>query len=402
MSTAIRYDPLTAEMLADPYPVLHQLREQEPVHRSEAIGGWVLTRYDDVLAALRDPRLSADRIRPYLYQLSDEERARQSAIAHLALWMVFTDPPDHTRLRALITKAFTPRVVEGLRSSIQAVVDELLDAVAPRGGMDAIAEFAYPLPATVIARMLGAPRRDLERFKEWSAGLAEFVGGALGAAARREHAQRCLTELTEYFRGVIAARRAAPRDDLISALTAVRDEGDRLSEDELIATCVLLLFAGHETTTNLIGSGLLALLRHPDQLALLREDPSLIEDAVEEFLRYEAPVQATARVALADIELRGTVIPKGHRVFPLLTAASRDPEQFPEPDRLEITRAPNRHLAFGYGIHFCVGAPLARLEAQVAIPTLLRRLPDLRLADEVPVWKETFLLRGLQRLAVTA
>ena len=400
MSTAIRYDPLTPEMLADPYPVLHQLRAQEPVHYCETIGGWVLTRYDDVLAALRDPRLSADRIRPYLRRLSDEERARQSAIATLADWMVFTDPPDHTRLRALVTKAFTPRVVEGLRGSIQQVVNELLDAVQTDGEMDAIADFAYPLPATVIARMLGVPPEDRDKFRAWSDGLAEFVGGALGAAERREHAQQCLTELTEYFGGVIAERRAAPRDDLMTALIAARDEGDKLSEDELIATCVLLLFAGHETTTNLIGSGLLALLRNREQLEMLRDDPALIDDAVEEFLRYDSPVQAAARVTLEDIEIRGTTIAKGQRVFPLITAASRDPAQFPDPDRLDITREPNRHLAFGYGIHFCVGAPLARLEAQLAIPTLLRRMPDLCLLTDEPPWKQTFLLRGLQSLPV--
>lgn len=400
MSTALRFDPLTPEMLADPYPVLRQLREQEPVHRSDAIGGWVLTRYDDVLAALRDPRLSADRITPYMNRLTEEKRAQQSAIGSLGHWMVFTDPPDHTRLRSLVTKAFTPRVVEGLRGYIQQVVDELLDAVQARGEMDVIADFAYPLPATVIATMIGAPPEDRDKFREWSDGLAEFVGGALGASDRREHAQQCLSELSAYFREIIEQRRAHPRDDLMSGLIAAHDAQDKLTEDELVATCVLLRFAGHETTTNLIGSGLLALLRTPEQLSLLREDPSLIVSAVEEFLRYDGPVQAAARVALESVEVSGTVIPKGHRVFPLLTAADRDPAHFAEPDRLEITREPNRHLAFGYGIHFCIGAPLARLEAQLAINTLLRRAPELRLSDDEPAWKETFLLRGLKSLAV--
>jgi pimeloyl-[acyl-carrier protein] synthase len=400
MSTAVQYDPLTPAMLADPYPVLHRLREEEPVHRSDVIGGWVLTRYDDVLAALRDPRLSADRITPYMNRLSDEARARQSAIGSLALWMVFSDPPDHTRLRALVTRAFTPRVVEGLRGSIQEVVDDLLDAVRPRGAMDVIADFAYPLPATVIAKMIGVPPEDRDRFREWSDGLAAFVGGALGAADRREHAQRCLTDLTAYFRGVVAQRRSQPRDDLITALIAARDTGDALSEDELVATCVLLLFAGHETTTNLIGSGVLGLLRHPDQFQRLRTDPALIGSAVEEFLRFDSPVQAAARVTLEEIEVGGVRIPRGQRVFPLITAADRDPAQFPEPDRLDLAREPNRHLAFGYGIHFCLGAPLARLEAQIAIPTLLRRMPALRLGAAPPVWKETFLLRGLRSLPV--
>ena len=400
MSTAIRYDPLTPEMLADPYPVPHQLREQEPVHRSDAIGGWVLTRYDDVLAALRDPRLSADRITPYMNRLSEERRAHQSAIGSLGHWMVFTDPPDHTRLRSLVMKAFTPRVVEGLRGYVQQVVDELLDAVQTRGEMDVIADFAYPLPATVIATMIGAPPEDRDKFREWSDGLAEFVGGALGASDRREHAQRCLGELTAYFHRIVEQRRAAPRDDLISGLIAARDEGEKLSEEELVATCVLLLFAGHETTTNLIGSGLLALLRNPDQLRMLRDDPSLIQGAVEEFLRYDGPVQAAARVVLEEIEVGGVRIGKGERVFPLITAADRDPAHFPEPDSLDITRRENRHLAFGYGIHFCIGAPLARLEAQIALKTLLRRMSNLRLQTDAPPWKETFLLRGLKALPV--
>lgn len=393
------FNPADPATIADPYPALARLRAEEPVAWSDVLGGWMLTRYDDVIAALRDPRLSSDRITPYVARMSAEERQRYGAVATLAQWMVFTDAPDHTRLRGLVTRAFTPRVVEGLRGQVQRVIDGLLDHVAGRESFDLIHEFAFPLPATVIALMLGAPESDRERFKAWSNGLAELVGGAFGADERRTHAQRCLTELTAYFRVLVAERRSAPRDDLVSALIAARDDGDRLSEAELIATCVLLLFAGHETTTNLIGNGMLALFRTPAQLALLRERPRLAASAVEEFLRYDGSVSTAARVATEDIDLRGCHMRAGQRVFPMLISAARDPHQFPDPDRLDITRTPNRHLTFGFGAHFCVGAPLARLEGTLAFTSLLARYPGLRPAGE-PTWRETFLLRGVTSLPV--
>jgi len=392
----IQFNPMDPAFVADPYPTYHRLRAEDPVHHSP-LGFWVLTRYDDVIAALRDPRLAKEAIAAFV-------AARFGApVPALGVSMLDRDPPDHTRLRSLVSKAFTPRVVEGLRPRVQQIVDGLLDRVHGAGAMDLVEEFAYPIPVIVICEMLGVPVGDHERFKGWSLDIARGLDSVLlppdSDVPRRSIASR--NALAEYFRELIARRRAAPRPDMLSSLIAAEEAGDKLSESELLATCILLLIAGHETTVNLIGNGTLALLRHPDQLRRLRDDPGLIGSAVEELLRFDGPVQRTARIPSEDVVVGGQRIPKGEMVMPFIGAADRDPAQFREPDRLDLGRTDNRHIAFGWGIHFCLGAPLARLEGQIAINTLVRRLPKLALATETPEFRQSLTLRGLRSLPVT-
>jgi pimeloyl-[acyl-carrier protein] synthase len=390
---------LRPEVLADPYPFYHRLRSGDPVHWDDEF--WVLTRYAEVVAALHDPRLSKARMGWDVSDLPDREREVLTPLFRsLSQWMGFLDPPDHTRLRGLVNKAFTPRVVEGLRSHTQQIVDGVLDAARGAGSMDVVRDLAAPLPVIVIAEMLGLPVEDRERLKRWSDDLAAFVGRFDYPAEKLPQLARSLLELTAYLRGAAAERRGHPGNDLISRLLAAEEKGDVLDEDELIANCVLLLFAGHETTTDLIGNGLAALLRHPEQIEKLRADASLIGSAVEELLRYDCPVQLTVRLAREDIELGGKRISGGQTVTLMLGAANRDPAQFPEPDRLEVTRRENPHVAFGHGIHFCLGAALARLEGQIAIGTVLRRLPAIRLAADTLEWRPSHALRGLRSLPV--
>jgi len=393
---AVDFNPMDPAFLADPYPTYHRLRTEDPVHLSP-LGFWVLTRYDDVVAVLRDARYGKEAIPAFV-------AARfGSAIQPMALSMLDRDPPDHTRLRSLVSKAFTPRVVEGLRPRVQQIVDGLLARVASARSMDLIEQFAYPLPVNVICEMLGVPVEDHAQFKDWGLDVARGLDAIMLPAdsdvLRRAVAAR--HALTDYFRRLIAARRTTPRGDLLSALIAAEEAGDKLNENELLATCILLLIAGHETTVNLIGNGTLALLRHPEQLRRLREQPELIGSAVEELLRYDGPVQRTARIPSEDVKIGGKAIAKGEMVMPFVGAADRDPAQFPDPDRLDITRADNRHIAFGWGIHFCLGAPLARLEGQIAINTLVQRLPKLALATSRPVYRQSLTLRGLETLPVS-
>lgn len=394
----LHFNPMDPEFLADPYPMYHRLRAEDPVHHSP-LGFWVLTRYDDVVAALRDPRLVKEPIAAFV-----AARFGQAVPPGMGLSMLDRDPPDHTRLRSLVSRAFTPRVVEQLRPRVQTIVDGLLDRVAAKGSMDVIEEFAYPIPVIVICEMLGVPVADHERFKGWSLDLARGLD-AIMLPPESEVAQRSGVArhgLSAYFRELIAERRAAPREDLLSALIAAEEAGDRLSEHELLATCILLLVAGHETTVNLIGNGTLALLRHPDQLCRLRDDPGLIGTAVEELLRYDGPVQRTARIPSEDVTIRGRTIAKGEMVMPFIGAADRDPAQFPDPDRLDLGRADNRHVAFGLGIHFCLGAPLARVEGQIALSSLVRRWSRLALAtSDPPEYRQSLTLRGLRTLPVT-
>ncbi|HET9856191.1 MAG TPA: cytochrome P450 [Methylomirabilota bacterium] len=394
----VQFNPMDPAFVADPYPTYHRLRAEDPVHHSP-LGFWVLTRYPDVMAMLRDPRLIKEPIAAFV-------AARFGMAAPppgLGLSMLDRDPPDHTRLRGLVSKAFTPKALERLRPHIQKIVDELLAGAAGKGQMDLIEEFAYPLPVRVICEMLGVPVRDHERFKVWGLDIARGLDAIMlppdSEVGRRSISGR--RALADYFRELIAERRAAPRDDMLSALIAAEEAGDKLNEEELLATCILLLVAGHETTVNLIGNGTLALLRHPDQLQKLRENPGLIGTAVEELLRFDGPVQRTARIPSEDLTIGGRTILKGEMVMPFLGAADRDPAQFPDPDRLDITRADNRHIAFGMGIHFCLGAPLARMEGQIAINTLLARLPKLALATEQPQFRQSLTLRGLQALPVS-
>jgi len=390
------FNPMDPEFLADPYPTYHRLRAEDPVYQSP-LGFWVLTRYDDVSAVLRDPRFIKEPLAALVAARFGAEVPRG-----VGLSMLDRDPPDHTRLRGLVSKAFTPRVVDGLRSRIQQIVDELITRVQAAGSMDVIEEFAYPIPVNVICEMLGVPLADHERFKGWSLDIARGLDSIWlppdSEVPRRSAASR--HGINDYFRGLIAQRRASPRGDLLSALIAAEEAGDKLNEEELLATCILLLIAGHETTVNLIGNGVLALLRNPGELKRLRETPGLIMTAVEELLRYDGPVQRTARVASAEATIGGRTIAKGEMVMPFIGAADRDPSQFPDPDRLDLTRADNRHIAFGWGIHFCLGAPLARVEGQIAIDALVRRLPRLELMTDAPEYRQSLTLRGLKTLPV--
>jgi cytochrome P450 len=396
------HDNLSApDVIADPYPYFHQLRAEDPVHWNPLWGGWILTRHDDVQASFQDRRLSADRMSPFMAGLKKEEaRELQPSYQIFSKWMVFTDPPQHTRLRMLVNKAFTPRRVESLRPRIQAIVDELLDRVIPAGRMELIHDFAYLLPVTVIAELLGVPARDHENIKKWSDEITLFIFGAIGVPDRRQRAQLAMLELANYLKAVIAERRQQSQDDLISALIAAQEQDDALTDDEIVSTCALVLFGGHETTTNLISSSVHALLKNPEQRHKLAENPSLISTAVEEFLRYDGPSKSMVRLALEDFELRGKQIKKGQRLLLIQSAANHDPERFADPDSLDITRQPNPHVAFGYGIHFCLGAPLARVETAITINTILQRLPKLRLTADALEWHPTIVSRALKALPV--
>jgi cytochrome P450/class 3 adenylate cyclase len=390
------FNPALPEFHANPYPFYHRLRSEDPVHRTEA-GFWVVTRYPDVISVLRDPRFGREDFGPLVSAIygDDSERVPRP--------MVFRDPPAHTRLRSLVSTAFTSRVVQSMRPHIQEIVDRLLDRVQSARTMDLISELAYPLPVTVICEMLGVPEGDRDNMRRWSDDIARSLD-ALGLPSDREIVKRgraARHALGEYFRGLLPERRRHPRADLLSLLLAAEQQGDRLTEDELLATCVLIFIAGHETTVNLIGNGVLALLQHPRQLMALRENPHLLPGTVEELLRYDSPVQRTARVTKSEVQLGGKTIPRHALVVAAIGAANRDPERFPEPDRLDILRHDKDHIAFGFGIHFCLGAPLARIEAEVALGTLLRRMPRLALATHAPQWRESSTLRGLRELPLS-
>ncbi len=397
-STEVTFNPFLPEFHANPYPFYRRLREHDPVHETP-MGFWVLTRYDDVVTILRDPRFGREEFAPLLAAIYGDEASPGS----IPRSMLFRDPPDHTRLRTLVNRAFTPRVVENLRPRIQQIVEEVLNRAEDTKGMDVIADLAYPLPVTVICEMLGVPQADRERIKQWSADVARSLD-AIGMPADPEVVERGRASrgaLIGYFRDLVPERRKYPQADLLSLLIAAEEQGDKLSEGELLAMCVLLFIAGHETTVNLIGNGLLALLQHPEQLGRLRDEPSLIQGAVEELLRYDSPVQRTARITTVPVEIDGRKIEAGKMIVAAVGAANRDPAHFADPDRLDITRRDNHHIAFGFGIHFCLGAPLARLEGQIAIGTLLRRMPGLKLATSAPEWRESSTLRGLKTLPVT-
>ncbi len=389
---------------ANPYPLYDQLRAEAPVYWSEALGGWLLTRYDDIQATLRDTRhfSSQGRMLSVLNHLSAGQRAQLRLFEeHFTVGLISSDPPDHTRLRSLISKAFTPRIIEQLRPRIQALVDELLDRAIERGEMDLIRDFAYPLPATVIAELLGAPAAERDHFKVWTEQILSFQGTGRVTVDVLEQSQQGLHEMRTFLAVLLDERRRQPQDDLLSRMVAAEAKGDKLTEAELLTTCVTLLTAGHETTTSLIGNGLYTLLRHPDQLHQLRQQVDLLPGAVEEMLRYESPLQRNPRRVATDVELHGRQLRRGDYLLQILGSANRDPTRFLKPHHFDIARQPNPHVAFGFGVHFCLGAPLARLEAPVAIETILRRLPRLRLATENVKWHEHGLLRGLQSLPVT-
>jgi len=393
------YQLLDPAVLANPYPLYHKLRSQDPVHWDPFLHAWLVTRYADVVHVLH--QFSANRT-PTPEQLSALDLSALNPIAEVMVrQMLFLDPPDHTRLRTLASAAFTPRRVEQLRSHIQEVMDTLLDAVVSKGHMDVIADFAGPAPAIVTAELLGVPKADHAQLKEWSQDFAEMLGNFQHNPDRFPRVLRSVENLSSYFRSEMRAQQMHPRDGLVQAMMTAEIDGARLTEEEIIANLIITMVGGQETTTNLIGNGVLTLLRHPGELARLRADPSLIPSAVEELLRYESPSQHTARLAPADVELGGRLIRKRQAVIAVMAAGNRDPERFPEPDLLDITRKDNRHLAFGWAAHFCFGAALARLEGQIAFDTILRRLPLLQLNAQAPlVWRHNLGLRGLTSLPV--
>ena len=396
-------DILSPERVADPYPYFAKLRQEDPVHWNEQYRAWFVHRFPDVWDGLRNPALSSDRVQPvFERKLSPEQQdERRPTFEILEHWMVFNDPPDHTRLRRLVNQAFTPRQINALRPRIDQVVAELLDDIGPRGQVDLIRDFAYPIPAVIIAEMMGVPAADRDLFKEWSDAIMILVFGGARVQDRRERAQRSLLELAEYLHGLIRRFRQDPEDNLITSLVQAKEQDDALSEDEIVSTCTLLLFGGHETTTNLIGNGTRTLLQHPDQLQRLRDDPKLLTTAIEELLRFDGPSKMQVRLVSEDTELGGKTLRAGDELYFVQAAANRDPDEFADPDAVDIGRSPNRHIGFGFGLHHCLGAPLARLEGSIAIDALIRHLPDLQPGPGPEVWHPTLISRGMEHFPVS-
>jgi pimeloyl-[acyl-carrier protein] synthase len=389
---------LDPEVLANPYPLYDRLRTEDPVHWDPFLHTWVVTRYADAVEVLH--HYSADRA-PTPEQFSNLGLGALNPIVNWMLkMMLFMDGATHARLRNLAASAFSPSRVEVLRNHIQDIVNSLIDSLAPKGEMDVIADLGYPLPSIVTAELLGVPEADRDQLKAWSTDLAEMLGSFQHYPDRIPRVLKSMDQMTEYFRSVIRTQRTHPREGLIHSFMTAEVGGDRLSEDEIIANTIITMTGGQETTTNLIGNGVLSLLRNPDQLAKLRDNPSLLPSAVEELLRYESPIQHTARLAPRDAVLGGKQIRQRQAVIAVMGAANRDPERFPDSDHLDITRKDNRHLAFGAAAHFCFGAPLARIEGQIALGTLLRRLSNLRLLEGPLSWVPNLGFRGLTRLPV--
>jgi len=383
------FDPLTPGFTADPFPLLRRLREDDPVHRSP-LGFWVLTRYDDVARVLRSPRLFGTGL------THDSMRSRYgdgAAFAYVSRRLSSYDPPDHTRLRALVTRAFTVRRVESMRSHIQAIADRLLDGVGGAERMDVIADLAHPLPSLVICEMLDVAEADRRQFSVWTGDIA-FLLAPIIAPDRLATGEAAAGAFMAYVRDLIAERREALGDDLLSALITAEADGDRLTEDELVAMIVFLFSAGHQTTRDLVGNGLLALLQHRDQWQRLLAQPALLPAAIEECLRYDPSVTMFFRRALQDTHIGDTPIPAGDRIFVSISAANRDPARFDDPDRFDLDRRDNEHLTFGGGIHYCLGAALARVEAHIIFATLLRRCPGIELTEDVIQWRDTPAFRG--------
>ena len=393
------YHLLDPQVLANPYPLYHRLRTNDPVHWDPFLHAWVVTRYADVITVFQ--KFSANRT-PTPEQLSALGLSSLTPLAQVMVrQMLFLDNPAHARVRGLASRAFTPRRVEVLRSHIEEITENLLDAVQAKGQMDIIADLAYPLPAIVTAEMLGVPTKDWRQLTAWSGDFAQVLGNFQHNPDFATRALRSLEEMLLYFQDAVREQKQHPRDGLINALMTAEIDGDRLSEDEVVANTIVTMVGGQETTTNLIGNGMLSLLRHPDQLEKLKADLSLIPSAVEELLRFESPSQHTARLAPEDVMLAGKLIRKRQAVMAVMGAANRDPERFPDPDTLDICRQDNRHVAFAWASHFCFGAPLARIEGQIAFSALLRRMPNIQLQPAPIVWRENLGLRGLKALPVS-
>jgi cytochrome P450 len=388
--------------IANPYPTYHEWLERGHLFWSPDFfgGAWILPRYKDNCELLRESdRLTTEKSGGLVAQFPAQYQAElRSLDEYLARWLAFIDPPKHLRIRRLLQKGFTPEVLQSFRPRVQAIVDDLLAQAIVNTRLDMISDFAYSLPVRVVCAMLGVPDKDHATFVQWMDELAMFLGNASSSVEAAYVAKEALGKLTAYFRELLPARRKHSGQDLISILVRAEEEGDVLSEEELYAQCVFFLFAGHETTSNLIGNGMLCLLRHPQQLDLLRAQPSLMAGFIEEALRYEGPMQYTFRMARRDCDLFGHSIKKGQVLVFLFGAANRDPQIFTEPDRFDITRQKNNHLTFGHGLHHCIGAATARMEAAISFSTLLRRVHDIRLINEDPEWRDVFRFRGLKSL----
>ena len=392
------------EILQDPYPTYARLHEEAPLHYLDVGNKWAvwsIFSHAECASIAKDPRLSAKRAKQMLLPLPLSRQSEFSELARmLSLWLIFMDPPEHTRLRKLLNKGFSAAAVEGLRPQVEVIVDQMLKPLQYGAEVDLMREFANPMPVRIILEMLGIPQELRDTFVDWSRAIAVFRGNPNRTVEEARAAQDALIELTEFFRTTVAERRRNKGNDLISLLIDIEEEGEVLTEEELYAQCIALLFAGHETTRNLIGNGMYTLLRNPRETAELREKPEMIRSAVEELLRYESPVQFTARVLKEDVEVCGQQIRKGWTVLCMLGAANRDPKQFKEPNQLDLKRLNNQHLAFSAGLHFCIGAQLARLEGQVALRNLVQRFPKMKLGGPRPEWASTFGFRGLKSLPV--
>lgn len=397
------WNPADPATRADPYPVFSRMRDEDPCHWSPRLRSWVLTRYADIRAMCLDrDGVSSDRLRPFFASLPGGEASRIADIVRfLSLWMVFKDPPEHTRLRRLTGKVFTTRAMQAMRPEAERIAERLLDAIGERDRFDLVADYAGPLPCLVIMAMLGVPAEEMAEVKRLSDEIALFIGSSRTTPEKYDTAEVATREMARFFERLIADRRRAPRHDALSELVHLRDDGDAFTDDELVATCILMLFAGHETTTNHIANGMLALMRFPDQMARLRADPGLAASAVEELLRYDGPSGAQVRIVRTAQRLHGRALEPGQRVFMMLNAANRDPEAYADPDRLDLGRDGVPHLAFGFGGHICLGFPLARTEGAVALPALLRRYAHMQPTCE-PEWIDSLVFRGMKALPVEA
>jgi cytochrome P450 len=399
MNEPLVYDPSNDAIRTNPFPFYEALQERDPVHWSPAIKSWIITRYDDVRQVAMSSNMSSDRLRPFYEALKDERRDILSGVMrYLNEWLVFKAPPEHTRLRKMMNVVFSLQLIQSREVAIRMTVEQLLEAVDPSREVDFMEKVAVLLPAYVILDMMGLPREDFAEIKQWSDDLRLFIGTSRTEEDKYRKARDGADRMSSYFRDVIAQRRISPGDDVITAMVNAKDASGALSEDELVAMCMLVLFGGHETTTSLLGSAVVALIEHPEQKQKLHDEPALIDAAVEEFLRYDGPSNSIARVAAVDHELHGKKLMAGDRVFAMINAANRDPRRFDRPHELILDRTPNRHLTFGQGLHFCLGAPLARLEAKVCIGSLVAQYPAMRFGQGEVKWLDALVMRGPTQL----
>jgi cytochrome P450 len=402
---AAKFDLKTPEAIRDPAPIFAAMLEEQPAHYSGSLKGWVVAGYDDVKQVLTDPRFSVEKLSPFAEHMAGGAEARkiQELTRILGGWMVFKDPPAHTRLRQVLQQPFKPREMEKLRSSIVQIAEDVAGEMAPKAGevVDFIAAFANPLPARVIATLIGVDLSMVGQLTVWSSHIAKFIFSARATPDKYDRAYTALMEIEVFYRQIIADHRRHPRDDMLSRMIAYDSAGEPLNDDEIVSMLVLFLFAGHETTTNLIANGMLALLQNPEQMARLRADFSLLPGAIEEFLRFQGPVQTVVRIAKQDIEMAGVTIQSGERVFALVAASHRDQATFDDAHNVDITRQQNPHVAFGFGIHMCIGAPLARIEGQEAFRTLLTHFDDFKVETAALSWRDDFVTRGLETLPIS-